>query len=280
MTATIIKISPISAHTTEADIYAEIPAEWIDSVAIDHASNIAYIKLKESQLLEALAGKFGDDLHFSGLNAKGQIVEDESFNWQATVDALKSKAQQVHAQAAEAVETGKEKLSQVASDVQDKAETLASQVNSKVEDVKEQIADTASKISDKVADQVETIQSATKDAVETGKEKLNEAVNVTKSTISGAVDAAKEKASEVKENISQGLDKAKDSLSDAKDKVTEKLGSTVEAGKAKLDEGVQGCAKVLRNIEVNSIPIEPLAPKHRSKLIEFVLLVWLFSLMI
>lgn len=248
--AAVIKIKPIPPNTTEAEVRSEINSDWIEEVIVDHVDHVAYVKLKGPQYLEALAGQFGEDLSFPVWIAKGEI-EEESFDWQKTVDAVKQKATEVQAHVAEAVEAGKEKVSQVASDIHAGAETLATQAKAKVEEATEKIADAASKVSDKVAEHVEAAKSATADAIQAGKEKLADAANATKSTISSAVDSAREK-----------------------------VGSVVEAGKAKIEEHQQGCSAVLRKLEEAAEPIDPLPPKHRSRLIEFVLLVWLFSLMI
>lgn len=100
---------------------------------IDNVDHFAYIKLKGPQYLEAFAGKFGEEFVFPVWMAKGELIEDEGFDWQGLADSVKNKAHELQAQAAEAVQAGSEKLAQVASDVKDKAETLGSQVQDKVE---------------------------------------------------------------------------------------------------------------------------------------------------
>jgi hypothetical protein len=90
----------------------------------------------------------------------------------------------------------------------------------------------------------------------------------------------KEKANQAKENISQGIDKAKEAVSGAAEKAADKVGSVLQSTKAAVNESARGCADALKELEDKALPIETLPPKHRSRLIEFVLLVWLFSVMI
>lgn len=99
MSSVVIKIKPIPPNTTEEDIKAEINPEWIDSVLIDNADHFAYVKLKDQYFLEALAARFGDDLMFPAWMAKGEILEGPGFDWQATVDTVKQKAEELHTQA-------------------------------------------------------------------------------------------------------------------------------------------------------------------------------------
>jgi hypothetical protein len=55
------------------------------------------------------------------------------------------------------------------------------------------------------------------------------------------------------------------------------VGSIIESGKEKV---VNSVAELLRRAEEGAEPIDPIPPKRRAYLIEFVLLMWLFSVMV